>query len=108
MRIMKGCLLSGLILCAGVSSAYAAPGASKQIQTLNKQLQAQMKKMQDTQQKQTQTLNKQLQAQMKEMQSKFQDQLQDMNKDMNTKMKTMQKELQAQIKQVHEATKKLQ
>ena len=108
MQIIKGCVLGGLMLCASLSSVYAAEGASKQIQNLNKQLQSQMKTMQETQQKQIQTLNELLQTQMKDMQSKFQVQIKGMNNDMNKRMEAMQKELQAQIKQVHEEIQKVQ
>lgn len=107
-----GCVLSGVILCTGFSTSYAASpeiiGASKQIQELNTQLQAQLKTIQETEEKQLQTLNKQLQAQMQEMQMNSQAQMQEMNNNMNKRMDAIQKDLQAQIKQVYDQTKKLQ
>ena len=92
MRKITGYALGGVLLCASLSPAYAAAavGASDQIQNLNKQLQSQMKTMQETQQKQMQMLNKQHQKQMKDMQDAFQSQMKGMNKDMNKRMETMQ------------------
>lgn len=110
MRIITGCIAGSVMLCVSFTPVYAkaAMGASEQIQNLNKQLQSQMKTMQETQQKQMQMLNKQLQKQMKDMQSGFQAQMKDMNNNMNKRMELMQKQLQDQIKQVYKTTQKIQ
>lgn len=110
MRIITSCIAGSVMLCASLSPVYAkaAMGASEQIQQLNKQLQSQMKTMQETQQKQMQMLNKQLQQQMKDIQTGFQTQMQEMNKGMNKRMELMQKQLQEQIKQVYKTTQKIQ
>ena len=97
---MKKIIVASLVYMGACNMSFAADNTSQQIQLLNSQIQAQLEKVQATQQKQLQTLNTQIQNQIKQMQTDLQAQIQKVNTQTQDQIKQVQTTLQQQIAQV--------
>lgn len=93
--VVCSCLTGGI-----VSKGYAENDATKQVQLLNSQIQAQFQQIQASQQAQIKTLNDQIQTQIKQMQTELQAQIQKVNTTAQEQIKLVQTTLQQQIQQV--------
>ena len=75
--------LKTIVIAIGFLGSMTAYAASQDVVDLNTQIQAQLTKLQTTQQQQLDTLNSQIQAQIKQVQTDLQTQIQKLQTQIN-------------------------
>ncbi len=98
--------MSTLLFVAISGTCVADDDASKQIQMLNTQIQAQLQQIQEAQKKHDKDFNTQIQTQLKQLQSDIQKEISDGYNKTQDQIKKVQDTFQAQIKQISEDVQK--